>query len=180
MCVIGATLPAHVTLAQARTSIAVDAMASSGSGRGGAFVDRQLVGARLGISVHRWRAARWGAFLEGSFDGLDMTTGHKTSCLQHPGGGCMPPFPDFAGAAVVGGLAAARADRRLELRAGLGVAAYAADDGPRVGAFLGQLDAAAFPIAHVGLVLGARWIVIPRYRGDRLGVVPWTLGFRIH
>lgn len=71
-----------------------------------------------------------------------------------------------------------RSDERLEMRAGIGGAAYAAD-GPRVGAAVAQIDAAAFPVDHFGPTLGARWIVVPRYRGDRLSILPWALGVRI-
>jgi len=176
---IGAIWPTRTTEAQTRTSVALDAAVGSGRGKGGEFVDRQLVGARLGVSVRRWQTSRWGVFIEGSMDGLDLTTGHKLSCLLNSRGGCVPWFPDFAGPTLVGGLAFARADRRFELRTGLGGASYTAADGPRIGAFVGQIDAAAFPVTHVGLVFGARWVAIPRYRGDRLGVLPWTLGLRI-
>jgi hypothetical protein len=52
-------------------------------------------------------------------------------------------------------------------------------DGTRVGAVVGQLDAAVFPTAHIGLVLGPRFVVIPRYRRDRLTMIPALFGLRV-
>lgn len=50
--------------------------------------------------------------------------------------------------------------------------------GTRVGAIVGQVDVAVFPIAHLGLVLGARAIVIPSYRHDLLFAAPILIGPR--
>jgi hypothetical protein len=111
--------------------------------------------------------------------GSGLGKGGAAVCYRNPRGGCLDSYPEFAGPTFVAGLAAALADHRLELRAGGGGGAYAPADGPRVGATVGQVDGAAFPVKHVGLVFGGRWIVIPRYRGDRLSVLPWMLGLRI-
>jgi hypothetical protein len=64
------------------------------------------------------------------------------------------------------------------MRVGVGGAAFAAD-ASRVGAAICQVDATVFPIAHVGLVVGARRIVIPNYRNGRLSLLPWTVGVSV-
>jgi hypothetical protein len=48
-----------------------------------------------------------------------------------------------------------------------------------VGAAIGQLDVAAFPAAHLGLILSGRFVAIPRYRHDRLTMVPVLVGLRV-
>lgn len=170
----------RASAAQTRTSIAVDAALGGGFGKGGEFFDRQIAGARFGVGIRTLRSSHFGLFAEGSMDWLAWSMGHYAVCYRNPRGGCLDPYPEFSGPTLVAGVVAARPDGRFEARAGLGGAAYGAAEGPRVGAAIGQLDAAAFPLRHVGLVLGARWIVIPRYRGDRLSVVPWMFGVRIH
>jgi hypothetical protein len=46
-------------------------------------------------------------------------------------------------------------------------------------ALLGQLDGAEFPLEHVGITLGVRPVLLARFRGDRLWVVPVSLGLRV-
>jgi hypothetical protein len=87
-------------------------------------------------------------------------------------------YPEFTGPATIIGGIVRRADERVEVRAGFGGASYVAD-GARTGAAVTQIDAAAFPVTHVGLTLGLRWIAVPRYRGDRLSILPWAVGVRI-
>jgi hypothetical protein len=170
-----------VSEAQTRTSFAIDATLGGGFGKGGEFFDRQLVGARLGVSVRRGQPSHVGVFAEGSIDAVGLSMGHAAVCYPNPRGGCLDSYPELFGPTLVAGLVVGGEDGVSELRAGLGGAAYATGDerGSRVGAAVGQVDAAIFPVAHVGLVFGGRWIVIPRYRGDRLSVVPWMLGIRI-
>jgi hypothetical protein len=175
---VAASVSPHGAQAQARTSVSIEAALHAGSGKGGEFFDRDVVGARLGLSVRRWRNPTLGVFAEGSMDWLQLRSGHVTVCYLSSRGGCLGEYPEFAGPTAVVGLVARRMNR-LEMRAGLGGAAYAPTNGPRVGAVVSQVDAAVFPIAHIGLVLGARWIVIPRYRGDRLSVIPWAFGMRV-
>src|SRR4051794_33420988 len=93
-----------------------------------------------------------------------------------PRGGCLDSYPEFSGTTAIIGVFAQPADE-LELRLGVGGGAYSAD-GPRVGAAVTQFDAALFPVRHVGVIAGARWIVVPRYHGERLSIAPWMLGLR--
>jgi hypothetical protein len=174
-----ATVPfaGHRVDAQNPTSYAADAALGGGIGKGGAFFPRDLIGAELGFSIRRWQSSQLGSFGEVSMDWFGVGP-HDALCLVGPGGRCLDAYPSVAGPAVVIGLIARRTDQRLEMRMGFGGAAYVVD-GPRVGAAISQIDAAAFPAAHLGLVAGARWIVIPRYRGNRLSVLPWTLGIRV-
>jgi hypothetical protein len=97
--------------------------------------------------------------------------------VDRPGGGCEPPYPDVTGPSVSIGLLYAPITR-VETRLGVGGAAYSID-GTRVGAAVGQLDAAVFPTVHLGLILGARFAVIPRYRQDRLTMIPVFVGLRV-
>ena len=59
--------------------------------------------------------------------------------------------------------------------------AFSTDDRghTRVGALVGQLDGAEFPLEHVGITLGVRPALLPRFRGDRLWIVPVSLGLRV-
>jgi len=180
-CVVGSlaslTLGAHRADAQRRTTVAAEATIGGGSGKGGEFKDRELINARVGIGVRHWRTPRLGTFAELSMDWLGVGMGHHLVCVTNPRGGCLGNYPELAGPTVVVGIVGRRSDGRFEMRAGVGGGAYAAD-GPRVGAAVTQLDAAVFPITRVGLIVGARWVVIPRYRGDRLSVLPWSIGLR--
>ena len=98
-------------------------------------------------------------------------------CYTSPRGGCLPRFPEFWGPTLTGGLIAQYMDR-LEARLGVGGGAFSADR-TRVGAAVSQLDLTFFPVSHIGLVAGTRWIVVPRYHGDRLSILPWAIGLRV-
>ena len=110
-------------------------------------------------------------------DWLSVATGHAAVCYLGPRGDCLESYPAFAGPEITGGLMV-RLRSRLEVRGGVGMGAYRRD-GPRVGGLLSQIDAAVFPFSSLGFVAGARAIVIPRYRGDRLWVIPWAAGVRL-
>jgi len=162
--------------AQAPMTVAVDATFGAGVGKGGEFFDRTLPGARIAASIRRSGSTRVGFFGEVAMDWISIASGHAAVCYRSPRGGCLDSYPEFAGPTAVVGLIA-QPIHLLELRLGVGGAAYTAD-GTRVAAALSQFDAALFPVTHVGLVAGARWIVVPRYRGDRLSVLPWMAGLR--
>ena len=89
--------------------------------------------------------------------------------VDRPGGGCRPDFPNVSGPTVSMGLLYAPFPR-VETRLGVGGAAYSVA-GSRVGA--------AVPATNVGLILGARFAVIPGFRHDRLTMVPVLLGLRV-
>jgi len=164
--------------AQARTSVAVDATVGGGRGKGGEYWDREIGGARLAASVRRWRSPRFALFGELSMDWLAITMGHDLVCYPSSRGGCMDPYPALSGPAAIIGVATRNSDRGLEARLGVGGGAYVAD-GTRVGATVSQLDATFFPLVHAGVVLGARWIVVPRYRSDKLSMLTWSFGLRL-
>jgi hypothetical protein len=172
------TLDAARLFAQAGGAAAVDATVGGAAGKGGEFYDRDVGGARVAVSFRRWSTPHVGAFGELSMDWLGLSTAHYLVCYESSRGGCMESYPELSGPAAILGLIGGTVNRRFEARVGAGAGAYAAD-GTRVGAVVSQVDAAAFPVAHVGLIIGARWIVVPRYRADRLSMLPWTIGMRV-
>ena len=110
-------------------------------------------------------------------DWISLTMGHKTVCYPSTRGGCIPPYPELAGPEIVVGLML-HPGQKLEIRGGVGGAAYRAD-GLRVGGALAQLDVALFPARRIGIVGGVRAVVVPRYRKDQLSTFPWLLGLRV-
>ena len=176
VAVCGLTLGPARAPAQGRTTIAVDATLGTGFGKGGEFFDRNLTGGRVAASVRHFSPTRLGLFGEVALDALSLSSGHSAVCYSNPRGGCLDSYPELWGPTVTGGLVAQLTDR-IEMRFGVGAGAYAAT-GTRVGAALSQFDLSLFPVAHIGLIAGARWIVVPRYRGDRLSVLPWAIGLR--
>ena len=161
-----------------RFSWNADDTVGSGTGRGGEFVDRGLEGGRVAASARFKGAGSVGAFSEVALDLLNLQGGHKLSCIAGRTSACLPWYPEFSGPVAVIG-AFAQPWSRTELRAGVGGGAYEPGNGPRVGAFVAQVDGAVFPIHHVGLVLGVRHILVPSYRHERLTITPWMVGLRV-
>ena len=162
--------------------MSIDATVGAGFGKGGEFYDRHLQGARIAASLRRSSLTRFGFFGELAIDALSLTSDHLTVCYPNPrGAGCLDSYPELWGATVTGGLTAQPTDR-IEARLGVGGGAFIADPtgrGTRVGAVLSQADVTLFPIPHLGVIAGARWIVVPRYRSDRLSILPWAIGLRL-
>ena len=138
--------------------------------------------AHLALADRVLQRGRFAAYAEAGYDWLGKfgPIGGNPDLLciaDRPGGRCRPDFPDVTGPSASIGLLYAPVTR-VEIRIGVGGGAYSVDS-TRVGAAVGQLDAAVFPGAHLGLILGARFAVIPRYRHDRLTMVPVLLGLRV-
>ena len=171
----GLALGPERTAAQGRTTMAVDATVGAGFGKGGEFYGRNQQSGRIAVSVRRSRQTRVGFFGEAALDAV-LPSGDLLVCYRSPRGGCLQRFPDFWGPTLTGGLIAQPIDR-FEARLGVGGGAFSAG-GTRVGAAMSQLDMAFFPVSHIGLIAGTRWIVVPRYRGDKLSVLPWAIGLR--
>ncbi len=176
MIALGVFTPALVA-AQRPRSVALDATVGSATGQGGEFKDPWMVGARLAASLRFGRGAHVRYFVELAADGVALAKGNEPYCARSSRGGCKSTSPAFTGATAVVGLVSAPTDD-LELRGGLGAGAFRAD-GPRVGAVVAQLDVAGFPTRHVGVVVGAHQLVVPRYRGDKLTIRPWLVGVRV-
>ncbi|MEQ1692574.1 MAG: hypothetical protein ABMA00_14895 [Gemmatimonas sp.] len=173
---LGVFTPALVT-AQRLHTVAVDATVGSATGRGGDFKDPWMVGARLAASVRFGRGTHLRYFAELATDGLALAKADLPYCSLSSRGGCQRTYPEFTGTTAVVGLVNTRTDD-VELRAGLGAGTYRAS-GTRVGAVLAQLDVTGFFTSHVGVVVGARQVVVPRYRRDKLTIRPWMLGVRV-
>lgn len=147
---------------------------------GGDFFNNGRAAARLSVADRVLQRGRFAAYTEIGYDwfgqfGL-LGGNPDLVCVGSPGGGCAPPYPGVAGPSASVGLL--YAVTRVETRVGVGGAAYSVD-GTRVGAAIGQLDAAVSAATHLGLVLGARCAVIPRYRHDRLTLLPLLIGVRV-
>jgi len=173
----GLALRPESAVAQRRTTLAADATLGAGFGKGGEFFDRNLGGARIAASIRRSSPTHLGFFGEVAIDALSLSSGHFAVCYPNPRGGCLDSYPELSGPTVTGGLIAQPTDQ-CEIRLGVGGGAYIAD-GTRVGAGVSQFDVALFPVRHIGVIAGARWVVVPRYRGDRLSVLPWAVGLRL-
>jgi hypothetical protein len=174
----GLALGPDFVAAQGRTTMAFDATVGAGFGKGGEFYDRDLTGARIAASVRHSSSTRFGFFGELAIDALSLTSGHVAVCYFSSRGGCMPYYPELWGPTVTGGLIAQPTDR-IEARLGVGGGAFI-DYGTRRGAaaVVSQADVTVFPVRHVGLIAGARWVALPRYDGDRLSILPWAIGLR--
>lgn len=164
--------------AQSKPSFAVDATTGGGRGNGGEFFDRRIGGVRLAVSVSGSRDAKLGPYVEIAQDWLALGMGHKAICYESPRGGCIQPFPELRGPELIlGGLL--RPTPRVELRAGGGGGAFQLSEGPRVRGVVGQADASVRVSDHIGVLLGTRYVVLPRYLGDRLWTMPWAFGLRL-
>jgi hypothetical protein len=166
----------HALLAQSGPSLSADATIGGGAGRGGEFFDRGIGGARLALSIRGAKVARVAPYTELAMDWLSFGLGGDAICAIGPRGNCLPRFPALSGPEVTVG-AVVRPGARLEVRGGVGGGAYQVAN-TRVGGVLGQVDAAVFPVQHVGVVVGGRAVIVPRYRGDRLWTLPWAVGLR--
>jgi hypothetical protein len=175
--VVGLALAPARAVGQVRTTIAVDATVGAGYGSGGEFFDRDLIGARVAASLRRSDRGRRGYFGELAVDWLSLNSSHAAVGYPSSRGGFKDPYPSLLGPTAIVGLVTGSASR-LEGRVGAGGGVYGSNS-TRVGAVLSQVDATLFPTAHVGIVAGARWIVVPRFRGDRLQIIPWMIGLRL-
>lgn len=172
----GLSIRSEHLAAQGRTTLAVDATLGAGFGKGGEFYDRQLTGARVAVSVRRSSRTRVGFFGDLAIDALSIASAHAAVCYPSTRGGCLDSYPELFGSTVAVGLITQTTDR-IEARLGVGGGTFIAD-GTRVGAAVTQADVSFFPVSHLGVIAGARWIVVPRYREDRLSVLPWSIGLR--
>jgi hypothetical protein len=174
----GLVLTPHLAHGQSRASFVVDATVGAAQGRGGEFTDRETMGGRVSLIVSRSAATRLSLFGEVSMDVLGVAMGHTAVCIPNPRGGCLDSFPELSGPAALVGVSTESWNRRLQWRVGVGGGAYAKEK-TRVGALISHVDGAILPTSHVGMVLGARWVVIPRFQSDRLSLLQWSFGVRI-
>jgi hypothetical protein len=167
--------------AQATHLWSSDAVVGGAIVTGGDFVNNGRAAAHLSVADRVLQRGRFAAYAEVGYDwfgqfGL-LGADPDLTCVGSAPGLCVPPYPDVAGPSATVGLLFAPVPR-VETRVGMGGAAYSVA-GTRVGAATGQLDAAVVSAAHLGLVLGARFAVIPRYRHDRLTLLPLLIGVRM-
>lgn len=174
----GLVLTPHRADGQSRTSLAFDATLARAKGSGGEFSNRELMGGRIALSVSRSRATNLAFFGELSMDVLYEGMGTAAICRPSSRGGCLGDFPELSGPAAVIGVSTESSDQVMQLRLGFGGGAYAKEK-TRVGALVSQMDGAIFPTSHLGMVLGARWVAVPRFRSDRLSLLQWSFGVRI-
>lgn len=150
--------------------------------KSGEFFNNSRAAARLSVADRLVQRGRLAIYAEAGYDwlfvyGLLGGNPDLVCVVRSSGGGCEPPYPDIAGPSASIGLLYAPVTR-VETRVGVGGAAYSVN-GTRVGAAVGNLDAAVFPSTHVGLTFAARFAVIPAYRHDRLTIIPLLFGLRV-
>jgi hypothetical protein len=178
---IGAGSP-HSGCAQIANRWSSDAVVGGAIVKGGDFLNRSRAAASLSVAEAMTQRGRFAAYAEASYDwfgqfGLLGGNPDLLCIVDRPGAGCEPPYPEVAGPSASLGVRYAPSTR-LETRVAAGGAAYSVD-GTRVGAAIGQLDVTAFPAAHLGVILRGRFVTIPRYRHDRLTMVPVVIGLRV-
>jgi hypothetical protein len=168
--------------AQAAHRWSADVTVGGAVAEGGEFFSNGKAAAHLSLALGMLQRERFATYVEAAYDwlgrfGLLGADPDLTCIADRQASGCRPDYPDVTGPSASIGLFYAPSTR-VETRVGVGAAAYSVD-GTRVGAAVGQLDAAVFPIARLGLILGARFALIPRYRHDRLTMIPVLLGLRV-
>lgn len=172
----------HNASAQVADRWSADITLGGAAVKGGDFLNNGRAAARFSAADRVLQRGRFAMYAEAGYDwlgrfGLLGADPDLTCVVDSPGGSCRPPYPDVTGPSVSVGLVYTPVTR-VETRIGVGGAAYSVD-GTRVGAAVGQLDAAVFPATHLGLILGARLAAIPRYRHDRLTMLPVLFGLRV-
>ncbi|MEP6779771.1 MAG: hypothetical protein ABJC26_07775, partial [Gemmatimonadaceae bacterium] len=155
----------NVANAQSMLSFAGGFAVSQGTGRGGQYDHRTVTIAQPSLEVRLARFASIAPFVALGVD-VPIESGENATCRVAPQGGCVPNYPQFVGAAVNVGLALLPT-KRIEARMGAGGGVYEHGQS-RLGGVTGQADVAFFVTKHAGLALGARFLVMPHYRGDRL------------
>ena len=156
--------------AQERSTIAVQVGKGWGDGTGGDFLGPHSEGGEGNISL------RVPAFANGvsavwqvEVDGLSKDRYISTVCVVRVGtSGCIPPYPDFAGATVGGGVMVTPLSR-LELRAVIGVGLYQGDGRRAIGIMRGA-DMAIYPLPWLGIAGGWKHVTLPDYGGQWLQV----------
>ena len=172
----------HGASAQVAQRWSADAGVGAAAVNGGGFFNTGRAAARLSVADRMLQRGRFAMYAEAGYEwlgefGLLGGNADLVCVVDRAGGGCRPPYPYVTGPSASIGMAY-RPFARAETRVGVGGAGYSVD-GTRVGAAVGQLDAAVFPAAHLGLILGARLAVIPQYRHERLSMVPVLVGVRV-
>jgi hypothetical protein len=178
--IVGALVVSSLTAlssVQAQTSFAVDGSVNVGAGKGGEFKNDDLASWRVGASLSRGITKKVGMFGELAVDPTSLITGDKLNCVPSSRGGCAPAFPKFSSASLLLGAMSSR-DRWFEVRGGVGGAVLASDH-TYVGGIVSQADVGLFPLRHMGLVLGWRAIIVPKFRHDRLTLGSAVVGVRI-
>jgi hypothetical protein len=167
----------HQSSAQSAHPWSADATIGGGIGRGGEFFNNDRPAAHLAVTDRLLQRGKVAVYAEAGYDWLDLEVGGDAICVFNSRGGCRPRYPEIAGPSIsIGALVAPWS--RVETRVGLGGAAYSVND-TRVGAVVCHLDAAAYPATHLGLIFGAGFVVVPRYRHDRLTMIPVLFGLRL-
>ena len=175
-------IAAHSASAQVARRWSADATLGAAAVEGGKFFTSGKATVHLSAAGRLLQRGRLSTDVEVGYDwlgrfGLLGTNPDQQCVVDSPGSGCRPPYPDVAGPSASVVLVYAPT-ARIETRIGGGGGAYSVE-GTRVGAVVGQVDAAVLPTSHVGVVVGVRALVIPRYQHDRLAAFPVLVGLRV-
>lgn len=149
-----------------------------GSGRSsGEYRDNAtgLVGDVLvGVRVH---SVGEGALVSGATYGVHGTGPTTDICIPASDGGCVPGFPEFSVASVLGGWETEDTSFRV-LSGPAAVRAYGDWDTIRF-AWMGRADAAVPLLWRISATASARGFIVPSYRGDRFQSIGVAAGLRL-
>lgn len=176
VCLVSAVLPLQAS-GQAVLPLALQGTGGNATGRGGDYGDRVQPMVQLRASVRLLRRAHVAAVVGVEWEGHPVFQALYLNCATRPDGSCIPTYPWLNGVnASIGVIATPHA--RIELGAGLGPGSYT-DGRRRVGAFAAHVEAAAFPLQHIGLMVGVRRVVLPAYVGNTLSLSSTVFGLRL-
>ena len=160
-----------------RLAPSLDVGLGFGTGLGGDFEARGGV-AFEALAGFRVRPAPGSAVVAALAAGMQGPLGGSDDCVPHPSGGCVPDFPIlYSAAALLGWEKASARGPSFRMLAGPGY--YEVDEGGGTLGLQSRLDVATAPLLHVALVAWARGAVLPRVRGDALGLAAVGLGLRL-
>jgi hypothetical protein len=175
---IATLLVVHPAKGQSAYAWATDGSLGAVYGKGGEFLYRSNFGARAGLSVRRDLRNGIGWDAEGGYEWMGFVQSGDAICGVDSHGGCMTVnFPTLSGPSGVVGVSL-RPANVIELRLNVGMADYAVNS-TRLGAPLAAVDIAPFPNWWCDVVVGARAVDVPNYRGYRLLVSTFSLGVRL-
>lgn len=175
-CVLSGVLPPQAS-AQSVSPLAIQVTGGNVTGHGEDYRERVQPVVQLRASVRLLRRGHVAGVVGVEWDSHPVFQALKLICVVRADGSCIPQYPWLSGVnASIGVIAAPHA--RIELGAGIGPGIYT-DGRTRVGAIAAHLEGAAFPFQHVGLMIGARRVVLPNYSGGTLSLSSTVYGLRV-
>jgi hypothetical protein len=167
----------HEPLQPQRFGPSVEATFGLSAGGGGTFIERGgiAVDALVAVPVTQIRS---GTMMLGVAATANGSPTSELVCVIGPDDACVPEYPVFLSAGVLGGVQRALGTT-ASTRALVGPAYFHAVDGEDTFGVQGRIDVAKHQIFHTAVVASVRGAVLPSYRGETLRFISFGLGFRI-